>query len=138
MELADTTAWSKAQHAPADVAAEFRQLLVGGELACCNQVKLELLMMARNAAEIDERSAQLAALQWCPIDEAVWARAFDVLRLLADQQPVGHRRIKPADALIAASAELAGVGVLHYDQDFDTIASVTGQATRWLAPRGSL
>jgi len=40
--------------------------------------------------------------------------------------------------LVAAAAETAGVTVLHYDEDFDTIAAVTGQATRWIAPRGSL
>jgi predicted nucleic acid-binding protein len=40
--------------------------------------------------------------------------------------------------LIAAAAERAEVPVLHYDEDFDRIAAVTGQATRWIAPRGSL
>jgi beta-glucosidase len=28
-------------------------------------------------------------------------------------------------------------GVLHYDEDYDRIASVTGQPTRWVVPRGS-
>ncbi len=28
--------------------------------------------------------------------------------------------------------------VLHYDADFDVIAEITGQPTRWIAPRGSL
>jgi predicted nucleic acid-binding protein len=40
--------------------------------------------------------------------------------------------------LIAAAAEAAGVTVLHYDEDYDRIAKVTGQPTRWLAPAGSL
>ena len=39
---------------------------------------------------------------------------------------------------IAAAAEAADVVVLHYDDDYDRIAAVTGQATRWLAPKGSL
>jgi predicted nucleic acid-binding protein len=38
----------------------------------------------------------------------------------------------------AATAELRGLTVLHYDKDFETIASVTGQPTQWLAPPGSL
>lgn len=40
--------------------------------------------------------------------------------------------------LIAASAELADLVLVHYDRDYDAIASVTGQATRWIAPRGTL
>ena len=49
-----------------------------------------------------------------------------------------HRRVKRADLLIAAAAESAGVPVLHYDADFEVIAEITGQPTRWIAPRGSL
>jgi predicted nucleic acid-binding protein len=40
--------------------------------------------------------------------------------------------------LIAAAAEAAGVTVLHYDEDYDRIAEITGQPVRWLAPKGSL
>jgi len=45
--------------------------------------------------------------------------------------------VKHADLLIAA-AELAGMRLLHHDSDDDTIAALTGQPTRWAAPRGSL
>jgi predicted nucleic acid-binding protein len=51
---------------------------------------------------------------------------------------MAQRSVKHADLLIAAAAELAGMTLLHYDADYDTIAGVTGQATRWAAPRGSL
>ncbi|HTC72102.1 MAG TPA: hypothetical protein VK655_04390 [Solirubrobacteraceae bacterium] len=40
--------------------------------------------------------------------------------------------------LIAASAESAGVELLHYDEDFERIAAITGQPTRWIVPRSSL
>jgi hypothetical protein len=30
------------------------------------------------------------------------------------------------------------VGVLHYDEDFDTLATVLEFESRWIAPRGSL
>jgi predicted nucleic acid-binding protein len=46
--------------------------------------------------------------------------------------------VPPADLVIAAAAESAGIPVLHYDHDHDLISAVTGQATRWLVPRGSL
>jgi len=40
--------------------------------------------------------------------------------------------------LIAAAAEAAGIGVRHYDEDYDRIAAIIGQPVRWLAPRGTL
>jgi predicted nucleic acid-binding protein len=45
--------------------------------------------------------------------------------------------VKGADLRIAVAAESQGATGLHYDQDFDVIADVTGQPTRWIAPRGS-
>lgn len=41
------------------------------------------------------------------------------------------------DLLIAAAAEAAGVPILHYDEDYDRIAAITGQPAEWLAPRGT-
>jgi predicted nucleic acid-binding protein len=49
-----------------------------------------------------------------------------------------HRAVPLPDLLIAACAELAGLEVLHYDADFDRIAELTGQATQWIVPRGSV
>jgi predicted nucleic acid-binding protein len=45
---------------------------------------------------------------------------------------------KTVEGLIAAAAESAGVELLHYDEDFDRIAAITGQPMRWIVPRGSL
>jgi len=39
-------------------------------------------------------------------------------------------------AEIAAAAEEHGLTVVHYDADFDLIASVTGQRCEWLVPAG--
>jgi predicted nucleic acid-binding protein len=35
--------------------------------------------------------------------------------------------------IIAATAELAGLTVLHCGKDFDLIAAVTGQPAEWLS-----
>jgi predicted nucleic acid-binding protein len=40
--------------------------------------------------------------------------------------------------VIAATAELSGATVLHYDIDYDRIAAITGQSTEWIAPAGTL
>ena len=41
-------------------------------------------------------------------------------------------------SLIAAAAQEAGVGVLHYDRHFDRLAEVLHFRSVWLAPAGSL
>jgi predicted nucleic acid-binding protein len=52
-------------------------------------------------------------------------RAVDVQGMLAER---GHHRAPGvADLLIAATAETAGLTVLHMDKDFELIAEVTGQ-----------
>ncbi|MFN0092069.1 MAG: PIN domain nuclease, partial [Acidimicrobiales bacterium] len=38
----------------------------------------------------------------------------------------------------AAAAESAGLVVLHYDRDFELIASVTRQPVEWIVPAGSV
>jgi predicted nucleic acid-binding protein len=39
---------------------------------------------------------------------------------------------------MAATAEHAGLTVLHYDSDYDRIRQVTGQPPEWVAPPGTL
>jgi predicted nucleic acid-binding protein len=50
---------------------------------------------------------------------------------------VSRGRLAP-DLIIAAVAERHGMGIVHYDEDYDRIAAITGQPTRWIAPRGSV
>lgn len=52
-------------------------------------------------------------------------RAVDVQGMLAERGH--HRGPGVADLLIAATAETAGLTVLHMDKDFELIAEVTGQ-----------
>lgn len=56
---------------------------------------------------------------------AIEDRAVEVQGLLADRGQ--HRAPAVPDLLIAATAELAGLAVLHLDKDYELIASVTGQ-----------
>jgi predicted nucleic acid-binding protein len=62
-------------------------------------------------------------------------RARQVQRLLASRSQRG--RVVP-DLLIAAAAEQARLTLLHYDNDFDLIATVTGQTCQWVVPAGSI
>jgi predicted nucleic acid-binding protein len=101
-------------------------------------VSLELLQSARNGREFDERRVEMDELPQFPIAAREWARAMDVYRELAHQGGSHQPSVGHADLLIAAAAESAGLEVLHYDEDFDRIAAVTGQPTCWIVPRGSL
>jgi predicted nucleic acid-binding protein len=56
---------------------------------------------------------------------AIENRAVEVLALLADRGQ--HRAPSIPDLIIAATAELAGLTVLHLDKDFEIIAQITGQ-----------
>ncbi len=49
-----------------------------------------------------------------------------------------HRHFRLPDLMIAATAELNGATVLHYDADYDRIAEITGQPVEWVAEKGSL
>lgn len=60
-------------------------------------------------------------------------RALEVQTLLADRGH--HRGPSIPDLLIAATAELSGLTVLHVDKDFDAIAALTGQKTERLTHR---
>ena len=57
---------------------------------------------------------------------AIEDRAVEILALLADRGQ--HRAPSIPDLIIAATAELAGLTILHLDKDFEVIAAITGQA----------
>jgi predicted nucleic acid-binding protein len=139
IELADTSAWSwSRRRAYPELRYAFDKALVDGELATCDMVRLELLHSARSATEFAEIREELAALPDCPIGKDQWERALQVYERLSAQGGASQRSVKHPDLLIAAAAEAADVTVLHYDEDYDRIAAITGQPTRWLAPKGTL
>ena len=138
MELADSSAWWWASRDGGTVHREFNAAVVEGRIATCDIVRLELLHGAPNITEFRATRADLAHLPNCPISTQLWSRALDVYEALAAEGSKHQRSIKHPGLLVAAVAEAAGMAVLHYDEDFDRIAAITGQPTRWLASRGSL
>ncbi|PZR67540.1 MAG: VapC toxin family PIN domain ribonuclease, partial [Solirubrobacterales bacterium] len=82
------------------------------------------------------RRMDLDALAHAPVDAIVCARALQTQADLARRGGVRHRGAKLADYLIAAAQ--ARLPILHYEADYEVIASVTHQAHEWIARRGSL
>lgn len=134
--LADTSAWHRATHP--EVAAAWDSHLTGDSLATCAPVRLEILYSARGAEDYDQLATELAALHQLPCGAAQFERALELQQELAHRGGLHHRSVKIPDLLIAASAEVAGATVWHYDEDYDRIAELTGQRMEWIAPRGSL
>jgi predicted nucleic acid-binding protein len=134
--LVDTSAWHRSGH---DLVTEaWSDHLSADDLAVCAQVRLEILYSARSAADYEGMLSELDGLRQIPTGDAAFERALEVQRTLAHIGGLHHRSVKIADLVIAASAEIAGATMWHYDEDFDRIAAITGQPCQWVAPRGSL
>ena len=110
-------------------------LAVAGQLGRPRICDLEVGYSARNAVEWDGLIAALDLAEAVDTTAAHVRRALQVQRLLAERGPRGR---KVPDLLVAAAAESLDVAVLHYDGDFDLIASVTGQRCTWVVPAGSV
>ena len=95
--------------------------------------RLETGYSARSGPDL-RAGLQRPPLSSMPVEyltPAVEDRAVEVLALLADRGQ--HRAPSIPDLIIAATAELAGLTVLHLDKDFDIIAQITGQPMERLA-----
>ncbi len=134
--LVDTSAFHRSGHPT--VSSKWSELLARDELATCEQTRLEILWSAKNASDYDELAEELLSLRQLPTDVEAFQRALEVQQLLAHTGGLHHRSVKIADLLIAATAELHGATVLHYDQDFDRVTDITGQPTEWITTRGSI
>ncbi|MEB8338610.1 PIN domain nuclease [Streptomyces endophyticus] len=105
-------------------------------LAVCQPTEYEMVHSARTTAEAIRISTWLHAFDYLTCDDSTFARALETQRHALNAG--FHRALSLPDLLIAATAELHRLTVLHYDSDFDMIASITGQPVQWVAPAGSV
>ena len=119
----------------AEVRAVVEPLAAAGELGRPIICDLEVGYSARNGREWDQLVGALDVFVAVDTTAAHVHRALQVQRLLAERS---RRSGKIPDLLVAAVAEELEVAVLHYDADFDLIASVTGQRCQWVVPAGSV
>ncbi len=89
--------------------------------------RLEVGFSARSADDLKAAHAgpPLARMPVEYLTPAIEGRAVEVQGALAERGR--HRAASIPDLLIAATAELAQLTVLHDDKDFELIADVTGQ-----------
>ena len=95
--------------------------------------RLEVGYSARSGPELRAglRQPPMSSMPVEYLTPAIEDRAVEILALLADRGQ--HRAPSIPDLIIAATAELAGLTVLHLDKDFEVIAAVTGQPVERLS-----
>ena len=128
----DVTTWlidkSALVRLPASAdAAEWATRIERGLVRITTVTRLETGYSARSGPEL-RTALQQPPLSSMPVEyltPAIEDRAMEILILLADRGQ--HRAPSIPDLVIAATAELAGLTILHLDKDFDLIAEVTGQ-----------
>lgn len=127
--LIDTSALARMMR-PGAVAFGWDQAVAAGLVAVCPVTELEFFYSARSAADRARGIEKVrAAFGWVPVHDRAFTRAWEVQDDLTARGQ--HRGAGPVDLVVAATAELFGLTLLHHDRDFDAIAAVTGQALTW-------
>ena len=108
-------------------AAEWASRIQRGLVRVSTVTRLEIGFSARSAQDLQRSFAEppLSAMPVEYLTPAIEDRAVAVQLALA--QTGHHRAPSVPDLLIAATAEGAGLTVLHFDKDFTLIADITGQ-----------
>lgn len=136
--LIDLSAWARASHPVAR--SRWAALVEGDHLLCHPVFAVELLHNGINPADFQRMRNELEhAFDWRWPDEETARIALRMQQRMATSVASGQR-VKTADLLIAALAVQHGVGVLHYDADYDVICERAGEPfdSEWLCERGNL
>ncbi len=134
VEIADTSVWARTDSIP-----EFEMRFVAGLVGITDMIAMELLYSARDAGDYARIETDLQGCDLYRIEPRDWDEGRRVWReLLRRGGGPRHRQVGHQDLLTASVAARSGLTVVHYDEDYDLIASVTGQPTRWAAPQGTL
>lgn len=129
--LIDTSALARVLLSQSD--PSWDAALESGIVALCDITELEFLYSARSAADREQLRTWLSRFGWCPVPDGIYRRARVVQEQLTAKGE--HRSAGPVDLLVAATAEEAGLVLLHHDRDFEAIARTTGQPVRMIELR---
>lgn len=108
-------------------AVEWASRIERGLVRICTVTRLELGYSARSAEDHRSLLAEppIASMPVEYLTPRIEDRALELQSVLAERGQ--HRAPSVPDLLIAATAELAELTVLHVDKDFELIADITGQ-----------
>lgn len=133
--LIDTSAAARMSHP--EVSRRLRALLATGVVATTASLDAEALAAVLGHEEYEERLADhRATREYLPTNDEHWHTALGAQRALAKTGV--HQTVDIADLLTAALASAHKLVVVHYDECFETAATVLTFQHRWVMPRGSL
>ena len=119
-------------HLAAD-AAGWADRIERGLVRICTVTRLEVGFSARSATDYRELFGEvpIASMPVEYLTPRIEDRAVEVQSMLAERGQ--HRAPSIPDLLVAATAELAALTVLHLDNEFELVAELTGQPVERLA-----
>jgi len=118
LALVDTSAFIEADRRPGSpTAGAVVAALDDGRAAVCHVVAAELLTGCRSQSEYREMDLMLSGLAWLPVTDECWAR---VAALGFNLRRAGITVPLP-DRLVAVTARVHAVDLLHCDSHFDMI-----------------
>ncbi len=130
--LADTSAWMQARRD-----GRARDLLLSaierGDVLWCWPVRYELMVDARGPEGIAAVERTLESLREIPVDRSVQRAALATMRELAAAGSHGSHRFPLTDLGIAAAAQDAGIGILHFDQHLEHLGDHLGVGSHWIS-----
>jgi len=114
-------------------AAQWASRIERGLVRITTVTRLEAGYSARSGQDLRAgfRAPPLASMPVEYLTPQIEDRAVEILALLADRGQ--HRAPSIPDLIIAATAELADLTVLHLVKDFEVIAEITGQPVERLS-----
>ncbi|MFG2143908.1 PIN domain nuclease [Streptomyces sp. NPDC048696] len=106
-----------------------------GLLCVAGPVYIEVVYSARDGQDARRVRERLRGFDYLLCPDEVWDSAIEIQEKAIAKG--NHRALSLADLVIAAIAQRHQVTVLHYDQDYDQIAELTGHPNRWVVAAGS-
>ena len=122
MILVDTSAWVEFLRDTGSTACDRVEALLGGEIAVCDAILMEVLAGARDERHLHDLRRLLARASILPMEPRHYEEASALFRLCRQE---GETVRKLIDCLIGAVAIHADAPVLHNDGDFDVLARHT-------------
>ncbi|MDR0848718.1 MAG: PIN domain-containing protein [Propionibacteriaceae bacterium] len=134
--VVDTSVWNRLPRSPAVLAA-LQSQSVKLKLCFVPTVILEIGFSARSKRDWNKAMGQIASFDELPLRPQTREAAVRMQGLLWDKGM--GRAVGALDVLTAAVALDHGAIILHYDRDFETLASVCPELRQeWIVPAGSV
>jgi predicted nucleic acid-binding protein len=130
--LVDTSAWMQARRDP-----RARGLLLDaierGDACWCWPVRYELMVDARGPEGIAAVERTLEGLREIPVDRVVQHAVLSTMRELAASGSHGAHRYPLTDLAVAAAAQAAAIGILHFDQHLERLGGHLEIDAHWIS-----